>query len=1044
MNWPWRRVQKPPHRPLSGQDLEELTDEGLASAAAFGRSGDPAALDRAVELFRSVAARGSADLPDRARHLDNLGVALLDRYELRGDQSDLQGALQAARMATAADLPAHDQRALHLSNRCNAELAAYYGTGDPDCLQEAVHCGRAAVAAAAEEDEDLPLYEENLAVALTAEFESRLRVAEELARRAQQERSAVLLDKAIGAGRAALAAVPENHPQRWVALSNTSFLLRARFEEIGEYRDLSESIQLAREATAAADLATDAELATARTSCAINLSAALLTRFLDMQETAAAEEVVAICRAAAVMAKHPRARATLLSNLVGALQGYGGEPDGILRPGRREALDEAVKLCRVLVRDAAPDDMAAFRANLVNAMVARAWPPGAGVAAARRDVDEAIATAAEARQGLAPETVEWSRAVANEATALSTRWRLVGDREDAAQACERWRRVATSTAAPTAIRITAARDAAALAARAGLKGVTLPMTKAAIQLLPLLAWPGLSWRSRALLLSRWPGLSADATAEDLAEEGPAFAAVTAEHGRTVLWNQLLDLRGDLAAVGACRPDLAYRMRDVRQLLDVTEGDDSGEAMHQHRHGWNDSGVAASPSRTGQATVTQGNDGSAVDRRMALAREWDALVEEVRMLDGFENFLRPPSIEQLLPAAEHGPVVVVNVSRWRCDALVVRTSGVTPVKLPGLTLDDATRRAEEYLSALQGVDVAADAYLQTLDPPDESREAARRQFAAGQAQEAALERVEDLLHELQEWMWSAIAEPVLGELKWHHTPDGPASKWPRLWWCPTGPLTVLPLHSAGFHDDPPGAGRRTVIDRAVSSYTPTLRALLEARAPDRRLTSAASSENAENRDDTADRLLHVVLENTPDQLSLDATQERAAFTSIDESRRAELLGPAATREAVLAALPQHRWVHFTCHGDQNLQDPSRGGLQLYDGRLTIAEIAASRFDGDYAGLGACKSAVGGVELLDEAITLAAALHYTGYRHVVATLWSVDNDVSSEVFASLYRRIVADGRFRPDEAAEALHNAVRELRDRGSGGLRTWTPFIHIGP
>ena len=148
----------------------------------------------------------------------------------------------------------------------------------------------------------------------------------------------------------------------------------------------------------------------------------------------------------------------------------------------------------------------------------------------------------------------------------------------------------------------------------------------------------------------------------------------------------------------------------------------------------------------------------------------------------------------------------------------------------------------------------------------------------------------------------------------------------------------------------------------------------------------------------------MLENTPDQLSLDATQERAAFTSIDESRRAELLGPAATREAVLAALPQHRWVHFTCHGDQNLQDPSRGGLQLYDGMLTIAEIAASRFDGDYAGLGACKSAVGGVELLDEAITLAAALHYTGYRRVVATLWSVDDDVSSEVFASLYRRIV----------------------------------------
>jgi CHAT domain-containing protein len=42
-------------------------------------------------------------------------------------------------------------------------------------------------------------------------------------------------------------------------------------------------------------------------------------------------------------------------------------------------------------------------------------------------------------------------------------------------------------------------------------------------------------------------------------------------------------------------------------------------------------------------------------------------------------------------------------------------------------------------------------------------------------------------------------------------------------------------------------------------------------------------------------------------------------------------------------------------------------------------------------------VGGVDLLDEAITLAAALHYTGYRHVVAALWSVDNR-TSEIFQS----------------------------------------------
>ena len=106
------------------------------------------------------------------------------------------------------------------------------------------------------------------------------------------------------------------------------------------------------------------------------------------------------------------------------------------------------------------------------------------------------------------------------------------------------------------------------------------------------------------------------------------------------------------------------------------------------------------------------------------------------------------------------------------------------------------------------------------------------------------------------------------------------------------------------------------------------------------------------------------------------------------------------------------MHFSCHGDQDLNDPSRGGLLLRDGMLTVADISTGRFRGDFACLSACKTAVGGVELLDETITLAAALHFTGYRHVIAALWSVDNRASAEVFSSLYRAIAGDGRLDPD--------------------------------
>ena len=49
----------------------------------------------------------------------------------------------------------------------------------------------------------------------------------------------------------------------------------------------------------------------------------------------------------------------------------------------------------------------------------------------------------------------------------------------------------------------------------------------------------------------------------------------------------------------------------------------------------------------------------------------------------------------------------------------------------------------------------------------------------------------------DWLWDVIAGPVLTALG-HTGPPGPGDPWPRVWWCPTGPLTVLPIHAAGRH------------------------------------------------------------------------------------------------------------------------------------------------------------------------------------------------------------------------------------------------------
>jgi CHAT domain-containing protein len=101
-------------------------------------------------------------------------------------------------------------------------------------------------------------------------------------------------------------------------------------------------------------------------------------------------------------------------------------------------------------------------------------------------------------------------------------------------------------------------------------------------------------------------------------------------------------------------------------------------------------------------------------------------------------------------------------------------------------------------------------------------------------------------------------------------------------------------------------------------------------------------------------------------------------------------------------------------------------------------------GEFAFLSACKTQTGGVLLLDESITLAAALHYVGWQQVIATVWSVSDQAAAEIAEHLYPRLVSDGRLNPRRAAEALHHAVRQLRDTRPYPLSRWALFLHTGP
>src|SRR5438132_14404059 len=55
------------------------------------------------------------------------------------------------------------------------------------------------------------------------------------------------------------------------------------------------------------------------------------------------------------------------------------------------------------------------------------------------------------------------------------------------------------------------------------------------------------------------------------------------------------------------------------------------------------------------------------------------------------------------------------------------------------------------------------------------------------------------------------------------------------------------------------------------------------------------------------------------------------------------GRVGTKKRVLAGVQGRTYVHFSCHGSYDWNDPPASGLNLADGRLTLAELQQGEVD-----------------------------------------------------------------------------------------------------
>ncbi|MEU9118302.1 CHAT domain-containing protein [Streptomyces sp. NPDC048506] len=494
----------------------------------------------------------------------------------------------------------------------------------------------------------------------------------------------------------------------------------------------------------------------------------------------------------------------------------------------------------------------------------------------------------------------------------------------------------------------------------------------AVELLPLTAWRGLARSERERLLARRSHVASEAAACAISCGRLEQAVELLDHGRSVLWGQVLDTRTDLTALREAHPALADRLADLRAALEE--------------------GTWTAPEQ------------DAGEQRRRIAQEWEDLLDKVRRLPGFEHFLVPLPFSALSGATDAGPLVIVNVSRYRCDALVVTPGRVALIPLPGLTADETQRRTERYLAALDRMN--------------------RPGASPGPSQQTVMATLE--------WLWDTVAAPVLDSPELAVPPDR------RVWWCPTGPLTLLPVHAAGYHDPDDGREHDAVMARVVSSYMPTLRGLIRAKRP-----SAAT--------DAERRLLVLALRDQPSYAPAlrplpGAWKEAEALGRRFPGRHTVNLDADATCEKALSLLASHSCVHFACHAGQDLADPGAGALYLHDRPLTVSDLA--RLDlpsAELAVLSACQTALGGTELPNEAIHLAGALLLGNFRHVVSTLWTVGDNTAQQITDTVYGT-VADPELGIDASrtAYALHEAVDRARRRQPYRPVGWASYVHFGP
>ncbi|KAK2931583.1 hypothetical protein FoTM2_009095 [Fusarium oxysporum f. sp. vasinfectum] len=786
------------------------------------------------------------------------------------------------------------------------------------------------------------------------------------------------LEEAIQIARRAVEWTPDDHPDLATWLNNLGVLLASRYERTEGMRDLEEAIQTARRAIEWTP--NDHPDLAARLN---NLTNMFGRRYERMGEMKDLEDSIEAARRAVESTPndHP--------NLAGWLSNLGNKLESRFEWTREmKDLEEAIQAARRAV-EATPDgcpDQAAMSNNLGIKLIRRYERTEE-----MKDLEEAIETARRAVDSTPDDHPNLAAWLNNAGRFFERLYEQTGKMRDLGKASAYLLQAWSCLHAVPFHRVTAAAKCLELLAIQNRVDQGIDLGRKILDLLPLVHTRTLHRNDQQFLISTFAGVASDICAFLLSTNRLTEALECLEQGRAIIISQLLDDRSDLSSLRHDHLQLANR---YQSLVDEVNA----------------------PTRQTTPGVVEA---LLRKRRQEVAVELDMCLKEIRCVPGHERFMLGQTVTEMQECITGGSIVVINITDFRSDAIIVSNNSLRTIVLPELCASKARLWVSKDWSTKKRSDQRGenDQFLDYLS-----------------------------------WLWYACVKHIVAGISASKT--HPSEGLPRVWWIGSGLASSMPFHAAGVHRR---GSTENAYCRLISSYTPSIKELAYAQNQAKRAQEVLMAQ------DTNTMLIAAMPtspkgpgdEKAPKELPRVEEEMREILILTRSHMRTTVYTHPNTNQ-VLEALKTCRIAHFACHGTSDYSDPSNSGLilqkstgldeRLVQDRLTVQRVSDLRLRyAQIAYLSACSTAENkAARLSDEVINVMSGFQVAGFPHVVGCLWPAGDSERVEVSKRFYSLVLQRNQsVTNNKVASALQEAVMAVRAENLSMPLNWAQFVHYG-